>query len=162
MTSILRVDSIQTAAGGTATASGLGIGGVGKIGQVLSTVYNTQTSITSTSYTALTGFSQAITPTATSSKVFILVSSAWEQTGNSEGYGTIYRDSTNLAAQQRFARNYGHDNHDNVAGFTMSFLDSPNSTSSLTYAVYTRVAAGTATWNPAVHSSTITVMEVLA
>ena len=33
MSSILRVDSIQTAAGGSATASGLGIGGVGKIGQ---------------------------------------------------------------------------------------------------------------------------------
>ena len=138
-----------------------GAGG-GKINQVLSTVYNTQTSVTATSFTALSGFSQAITPSATSSKIYVIVSSAWEQTGTSEGYGTIYRDSTNLAAQNRFARNYGHDNHYNVAGFTMSFLDSPNSTSSLTYAVYTRVAAGTATWNPAVHTSTITVMEILA
>ena len=36
MSSILRVDSIQTAAGGSATASGLGIGGVGKILQHIS------------------------------------------------------------------------------------------------------------------------------
>ena len=31
MSSIIRVDNIQTSSGGSATASGLGIGGVGKI-----------------------------------------------------------------------------------------------------------------------------------
>jgi hypothetical protein len=38
MTSIIKVDTIQTAAGGTPTASSLGIGGVGKIGQVTHTI----------------------------------------------------------------------------------------------------------------------------
>jgi hypothetical protein len=35
MTSIIKVDTIQTAAGGTPTAASLGISGVGKIGQVV-------------------------------------------------------------------------------------------------------------------------------
>ena len=47
MTSILRVDSIQTAAGGSATASGLGIGGIGKVSQQV--VGTTSTAITDNS-----------------------------------------------------------------------------------------------------------------
>jgi hypothetical protein len=137
------------------------VSGAGKIRQVLSTTYNTQTSITATSFTLLSGFSVSITPSSTSSKILVEVSSAFEQTGNSEGFATIYRDSTNLSPQQRFARNYGHDAHSNVSGISMSFLDSPSSTSSLSYAVYGRVASGTATFNPAIMSSTITVMEIL-
>jgi hypothetical protein len=38
MTSIIKVDTIQTAAGGTPTASSLGIGGT--IGQVFIQIYN--------------------------------------------------------------------------------------------------------------------------
>ena len=41
MTSIIKVDTIQTSAGGTPTASSLGISGVGKIGQVVSATTST-------------------------------------------------------------------------------------------------------------------------
>jgi hypothetical protein len=48
MTSIIKVDTIQTSAGGTPTASSLGIGGVGKIGQVVTVTKTSEFSTTST------------------------------------------------------------------------------------------------------------------
>ena len=73
MTSIIKVDTIQTAAGGTPTASSLGIGGVGKIGQVVQATTSTESTNTSASY-ADTGLSASITPTSTSSKILVLCS----------------------------------------------------------------------------------------
>ena len=45
MTSELRVDTIKLANGNTATASSLGIGGVGKIGQVVQASTTTETQL---------------------------------------------------------------------------------------------------------------------
>lgn len=75
MTSLIKVDSIQTSSGGTATASSLGIGGVGKIGQVVTTTF---TGTESTSVLASAGnftdssVTATLTPTTTSSKILVL------------------------------------------------------------------------------------------
>ena len=87
MTSILRVDSIQTAAGGSATASSLGIGGVGKLLQQVTTEISTETSLTTTSFADLTGFTASITPISSSSKIIIIASFLvnFDETGIQQG-----------------------------------------------------------------------------
>ena len=76
MTSILRVDSIQTAAGGSATASSLGIGGVGKFGQMVTTTFtgteSTTVNLSSNNSYTNSSLTATITPTATSSKILVL------------------------------------------------------------------------------------------
>jgi hypothetical protein len=95
MTSIIKVDTIQTSAGGTPTASSLGIGGVGKIGQVVNTSNAmSTTTITSTSSVAISGFTATITPSATSSKIFVLATYSYTQDGYNNGtlaFSQIYR-----------------------------------------------------------------------
>ena len=72
MASIIKVDQIQTAAGGTPTAADLGITGTGKVLQVVQTVKtNTETS-SSGSYVD-SGLSVTITPSSTSSKILLLL-----------------------------------------------------------------------------------------
>ena len=119
MSSILRVDSIQTAAGGSATASGLGIGGVGKIGQVVSGELTSSTSTSSSSFTS-SGLSVSITPTATSSKIFINVAGGALYTATDKKIDmTIYRDSTNLGGSNGMMAHFANS----------SFLQSPMSLS---------------------------------
>ena len=74
MASIIKVDQIQTAAGGTPTAADLGLNTTGTVLQVVS---NRPTSIqslntSSTSYTDIPGMAVTITPTSTSSSIFII------------------------------------------------------------------------------------------
>ena len=133
MTSILRVDSIQTAAGGSATASGLGIGGVGKIGQVVNVNKTDTFNSSSGSYVDVTGLSASITPSATTSKIFVnLTLYVSNDTQTSNTFAKIVRDSTGLQESinrvpqeaQAVYRTYN---------ISMTHLDSPSSTSALTY-----------------------------
>ena len=79
-------DTVLTADSSTATGLKWATPVSGKIGQVINALYDTETSTTSTSY-GDTGLSASITPSATSSKVLIIVSlDAILKTGNS-GYG---------------------------------------------------------------------------
>ena len=55
---------------------------------------------------------------------------------------TILRDSTDLSGGTRFAQLYGSANDFPV---TMSFLDSPNTTSEITYKLYFRSSSGSYT-----------------
>ena len=165
MSSIIRVDSVQTSTGGTATASGLGIGGVGKIGQVLSTTIGSEQSTTSGTYADISGLSQAITPTSTSSKILVQAEIAMDLrngSGNTTlGSLKLLRDSTTLETMNSFAQNnIGNGNPDKfkINGYH-TFLDSPSSTSALTFKYQFIVDGGTLRIGVA---SKITLMEVLA
>ena len=170
MTSILRVDSIQTAAGGSATASGLGIGGVGKIGQVVNVNKTDTFNSASGSYVDVTGLSASITPSATTSKIFVnLTLYVSNDTQTSNTFAKIVRDSTGLQESinripqeaQAVYRTYN---------ISMTHLDSPSSTSALTYKLQMLTNAGTFYVNRAAnqggfsgtHTATLTLMEVLA
>ena len=170
MTSILRVDSIQTAAGGSATASGLGIGGVGKIGQVVNVTKTDTFNSSSGSYVDVTGLSASITPSATTSKIFVnLTLYVSNDTQTSNTFAKIVRDSTGLQESinripqeaQAVYRTYN---------ISMTHLDSPSSTSALTYKLQMLTNAGTFYVNRAAnqggfsgtHTATLTLMEVLA
>ena len=170
MSSILRVDSIQTSSGGSATASSLGIGGVGKIGQVVNVNKTDTFNSSSGSYVDVTGLSASITPSATTSKIFVnLTLYVSNDTQTSNTFAKIVRDSTGLQESinripqeaQAVYRTYN---------ISMTHLDSPSSTSALTYKLQMLTNAGTFYVNRAAnqggfsgtHTATLTLMEVLA
>ena len=172
MSSILRVDSIQTSSGGTPTASSLGIGGVGKIGQVVQTVKTDTFNMNSTTYADVTGMSVSITPTSTSSKILVLVDT---QVSSAVTYNVrlkLLRGSTDLHTKvQRIAQD-GQGQYREYP-LTYIYLDSPSTTSATTYKLQMNVNGqpaylnrpsdqGGYTPSGVESNSTITVMEVLA
>jgi len=184
--STLEVNTINPQSGSTLTlgssgntvtlGSGVSGSGFGKIGQVVSTTKTDSFSSTSTSFTDITGLSVSITPTSTSSKILVLVNTnASSINATYSGVMRIVRDSTAIGIGTNgsatyigfnaLRRNSGSDESKSV---NYNFLDSPSSTSSLTYKVqidvqgYTFYVNRTQTNNEFSGASTITVMEVLA
>mgnify|MGYP006195694607 CR=1 len=134
MTSIIRVDSIKTAANGTATAASLGIGGTGKIGQIVQASDDSQTSLTSTSYVD-TGLSATITPSSTSSKVLIMWNNQLKTTtGTSNNILAVIR-TLRGSSEVGGGTKMRTDGFTGENGFTSSyaFLDSPSTTNATTY-----------------------------
>jgi len=156
----------------------------GKIGQI---VQDTKTDTFSTSSganspAALTGLSVAITPSATSSKILVMVNIGFvSQSGANHGSFFLQRGGSNIfvgdAASNRPRATFGYGDHYNDwVGSPVSccYLDSPSSTSEQTYSVAVggngsatmyinrshRDNDGTA--EDGRQASTITVMEVLA
>jgi hypothetical protein len=118
-----------------------------RAGNILQVVQGTLSSglqTTSTSFVA-TGLSATITPSSASNKILITVAggSIYSQINNF-AILTIYRGGTDLfsgntsgAASQRVRTG------DIAASLGLSYLDSPSTTSSTTYAVYLKASAGT-------------------
>ena len=137
--------------------------GGGLILQVVNATDSTKRTTTSSSFvTASNTLSIDITPSATSSKILILVSST-TQTTNDTGFATIYRDSTNLGNANGLVGSQAGQGENPTA---MIHLDSPNTTSETTYQVYIRSTGsgvGTislnGTFNPAPTGSIIA-MEI--
>ena len=180
MSSELRVDTIKLANGNTATASGLGIGGVGKIGQVLSTVTFTQQATSSTGYSDITDMNLNITLSSTSSKALIMVhvNGAFN---NSSVTDTVCRIRVRAVPTSGSEYNIGVLNNYNLRGLgnhgegTLSacFLDSPSSTVTRNYKIQFSSNNGNniivntnnnsnAQLGDNSTNSTLTVMEVLA
>ena len=151
-------------------------------GSVLQTVQTVVTagsfSTTSTSYTDLTGVTVAITPSATSSKILVI---AQISGGNesSASYLNLLRGSTEIykgsqgSAIGASAMATRHTGGESTGNNSIIFLDSPNSTSELTYKIQVRIkssgtfrlnlnndgASSSGTTN-AVSASSITVQEI--
>jgi len=127
---------------GAITSGKLASGVGGKILQVVSATDSTARTTTSTSFvTASNTLSVSITPSSASNKIFVSVSSTIvNSSGDGFVFSTIYRDSTNLGESTN-----GMAVGNSVPGVTamhaplcMTILDSPSSTSALTYQVYFR------------------------
>ena len=124
---------------------------------------NTNTTISSTSATE-TGLQQAITPSATSSKIIVLFSGHYSQNPNGGAHGpqvvvSLYRDNTHV---KDFSYDYAavttvYNSH----GFSISYLDTPSTTSAVTYKIRARLlyASHQMRFNPSNYASW-TVMEV--
>ena len=115
--------------------------GQGKVLQVVTGTYTSNTNTTSTSFVT-TPLSVSITPSSSSNKVFVTTTfgAGAASPYNSGGpFWSIFRGSTNLGnSSTGFQSLYA-----NVAGNTggagsMQILDSPSTTSATTYAVYFR------------------------
>jgi len=152
----------------------------GKIGQVLSTTKTDATSVSqSSSFADISGMSVAITPTATSSKILVILSA---NVATNAGYNLhlkLVRNSTDICigntAGSRSRVTLGIRPPDIYSRMerTMNFLDSPSSTSATTYKLQWRQVDNTTAYLNRTYdntddehrprlASTITVMEVLA
>ena len=131
--------SIDLAQNFTFTGTVAGAGG-GKIGQVLQSQTNSATTISSTSYGSIS-LSQAITPSATSSKVLIMgyVKYSIGTNNTDRGFGVrIRRDSTAIQDSTTLYDAYHKStNSDFIHGdrYPFMYIDTPSSTSAITYSV---------------------------
>ena len=149
--------------------------GLGKIAQVKTVEIsnnNTETGsgastgvkTNSTSYVDVTGLTLDITPSATSSKILLLyhaqISNTDSESQTSYAQCRVLRDSTTVSESTRL-NGYLYLAHDM---WNMSILDSPSSTSALTYKV--QIMSGDSNVHFScphnVNESGITLMEILA
>ena len=119
--------------------------GAGKVLQVVSTTTDDEFETSANSFTDITGMSVSITPSATSSKIFI--SGHLQGGGNSDSRYTgikLLRDSTSVDEGNKGIKNgvnafvslEGGDNTNRTAtnnNLSFNYLDSPSSTSAITY-----------------------------
>ena len=119
----------------------------GKVLQVVESQMEGTTVTTTSSSFAATGHSVTITPSSTSSKILVSISGGgtYLPEGNTMARATIYRDSTNIGHGTK-----GLESHYTVGttGFTISphsmrVLDSPSTTSAITYQAYMKTDGGT-------------------
>jgi hypothetical protein len=132
--------------------------GAGTVLQVVPVNVTPAFSTTSNTFTN-TGISASITPSSATSKIFIASTFLPNtQSGNMTMSTTVFRDSTQLAID---AAQYTASGGWLVTTCTINFVDSPNTTSAVTYNIRARVSAGAGTisiLNPA----SIVLMEIAA
>ena len=132
---------------GSGALSWAGIGETGKILQVVQTVktdvYSRQSS--SGDMGAITGFSATITPSSTSSKILITAMCSCGGDANQRFYVEARRGTTQLTnvigdsdgANRRETTTVSFSNsNDSQANIFYQYLDSPNTTSAVTYNMY--------------------------
>ena len=143
MSSILKVDTIQTAAGGTPTAADLGLNVSGSVLQVVSSTTNTTVQITGSSYVD-SALSASITPLSTSSKIVVLVNQSAYLYGSSDAVHSgirLLRDSTvilnpfadSTGGLEPYLEVIGSSQVYFSSRHTISYVDTPSTTSSVTY-----------------------------
>ena len=155
-------DTVDVPSGATFDVTGATVSGLttGKILQAVTVVNSSASASTSTSYVDV-GTSVAITPSASTSKVLALITFTTEIAGSSQGqavYLKILRDSTSLYDNYA-VRGYdqGGSGVQVLAACGISVLDSPSSSSSLTYKLQFKRENG----SEARHKySSITLLEV--
>ena len=162
----IRVDAIKTRAGAVPKASDLGINVTGNILQVITATDSTERTTTSTSFvTASNTLSIQITPSSASNKIFVTASMSYITPSNTYSFFiTLFRDSTNLGESTRGFGNLFSGSSYNYSHATLQVLDSPNTTSQITYQPYIAVGNSAGTGginNGSVGSfSTITAFEI--
>lgn len=165
---------VLTVAGGVPTWA-TPAGGGGKVLQVVQATYDLSTTIASTTYTD-TGLSATITPSSTSSKIYVQVVQmalvARSTTDNGGGGIRLLRGSTSIfePATGKYEQNFLSIPGSSASSVSLylsipvNYLDSPASTSALTYktqgAIYTTANSGTSTYQIGNSKSTITLWEI--
>jgi hypothetical protein len=135
-------------------------GSFGKVLQVVTATDSTERTTTSVSYVTSTGLSLSITPSSASNKIFLVSShTGYNDTAAQITFYTLYRDSTNLGATNGFGIYRASSTTDETC-ISMSHLDSPSSTSAITYAVYFKVSANTGYVNKGSLKGTLTAFEI--
>jgi len=150
MASILRFDNWQNSDGtsiATTDASGnisFAGAGAGKILQVVSTPQRDNFTTTSTSYVDVTGLSVSITPTASTSKIFVTTNFVGTQNTLQLAFFVLNRNGTNIFTSSDSLSGFVYPQHTTEVPYVaISYLDSPATTSALTYKVQMKVNEGT-------------------
>jgi hypothetical protein len=162
----------------SAAIAGTKLTGVGKVLQVVSTTLTTATSTAATGATDIAGLSVTITPSASANKILVLYKIQYSNSSGNNGVINLVRNGTNIGMGD--SGQGGDDctisictaNKNNYWALEAggSFLDSPSSTSALTYKFQTTSndGAGPFYFNRTTRNggsdangiSTITVMEI--
>jgi hypothetical protein len=156
---------VLTVAGGVPTWAASA--GGGKVLQVLQQVYSTEVYVNTATYTD-TGLSLAITPSSSSSKILVFVNQNFTIV-RSGSYAThrikLLRNGTDVYEQLGAGYIYAASANPNLGLITpITYLDSPATTSSVTYKIQGRpdpVSPGDVTYQSSgTQNSTITLMEI--
>ena len=147
MTSILKVSTIQNTAGGAPTAGDLGLNVAGNVLQVKQTHFDTKSSTTSASWATL--YSASITPTSASNKVLAVVSFSGSHANSYSGLVRVLRQTTPIGGgaggtnyQSNVWFNIRSVSAYNISTYSASYLDSPATTSAITYNVQWYASGG--------------------
>jgi hypothetical protein len=106
MTSIIKVDQIQNAAGGVPTAGDLGLNVSGSVLQVQRHSFTNQTAIGSVSYVSVSGSSFTFTPKSSSSTLIVVSDVSCRTNGTAQGMiFKHYIDGTSISNDS----GYGHE-----------------------------------------------------
>ena len=158
MSSILKVDTIQSTAGAAPTTKDLGFAAGSVIQTQVARFSGGSASMSTSSYTS-SGRSVTITPRFANSLILIRYTATSYVNSGTYGYFTFYRGSTNLYNQSGYSTNpstqaliqLGSITGDAYFPSTGEFADSShNSTSALTYTLYGKRGSGSGSvyWPP--------------
>ena len=125
------------------------LGKMGKVLQVVSVSKSSTFSTSSTSFTDVTGFNVSITPSSTSSKVLVLMDADIGISGLTyRAYARLMRDATPISVGDASGSTIpstaisGNSFASVSENVSVSHLDSPNTTSSVTYKLQVRMQSG--------------------
>tara|TARA_R100000231_G_scaffold59134_1_gene48623 strand:+ start:47 stop:553 length:507 start_codon:yes stop_codon:yes gene_type:complete len=157
--------------------------GAGTVGQIVSVSKTDSFNTTSTSYTDITGFTASITPQSTSSKILVISNWMWGSDASPYPKFILLRGSTSInigdtdtgASQVSVGNNTdpgGDEGNIQQEQLSHHYLDSPSSTSSVTYkwqtksfnsgrTIYVGKTANVSDGNRATAPSNITLIELL-
>tara|TARA_B100000242_G_scaffold156994_1_gene112183 strand:+ start:1742 stop:2230 length:489 start_codon:yes stop_codon:yes gene_type:complete len=135
----------------------------GSVIQIVTNTYSTLTATTSSSFVD-TGLAATITPSSTSSKIFVLAAcSMWQNTAGGVSSITLYRGGSRVSDSATYGYAYGYGGGSNhVNHHTPTYLDSPNTTSATEYKIYFSAVGlgGTLSICPNSTPSTLTLIEI--
>ena len=135
----------------------------GHVIQIVTNTYATLTATTSSSYVD-TGLAATITPSSSSSKIFVLAGcSMWQNTATGVSSITLYRGGSRVSDSATYGYAYGYGGGSNhVMHHTPTYLDSPNTTSATEYKIYFSAVSlgGTLSICPNSTPSTLTLIEI--
>ena len=139
MSTILKVDTIQTTAGAAPTTKDLGFA-AGSVIQVQHTVNTTgDAASTASTFPIASGFKLSITPKFTSSKVLVIFDiDAWLDSGsNTNKIGKyairLNSQSNTIVSHKRYGNKTGSSGDDMGGQITLTYMDSPSSTNAQEY-----------------------------
>lgn len=139
-------------------------------GKIVQIVSDTKSGNDATMNTTSTSFvdtwqTVSITPSSTSSKIYIVATSQMTNTSSTaQVRPSIFRGSTNLGGGLQSALTLYYNTSSGAyvwVPVTLTYLDSPATTSEITYTVKMKVGSGTGYWGVNECSSVFTAMEIL-
>ena len=163
MTSKLKTDVLETGSGSGTIALNNQLSGMtaasmpsGSVLQVKTFTTNTTGYVTSTSASYVdSDLVLTITPTSTSSKILITAELGSQTQADVFNYCGIFRDGTQIGSDYIF-RNADY----MVFQLHMETVDSPSTTSELTYRIKAKVSSGTFYVHHASRNNTLTLTEI--
>ena len=143
--------------------------GGGKVLQVVGVQTTTGTTISSGTYTDATNITATITPTLSTSKILVLISTSIriERSSDYQMYGRVrlQRSSTTIAEySDGFAVGDGATSNGQtvfmIASYAINYYDNPATTSAVTYKLQGNVPFGTMHFNYNATPTSITLLEI--